>query len=179
VIPFGAISERRDPPLNHNFVVSLLDTSSVLSTMLDLAGLTVAGGFSECTGLEMAMQPDEYKEGGHNSAVLRFPNRVTWSNITLKKGAGLGTALWDWHYGFVIGAGSRRDGVITLLDAARAPVSVWHFRRGLPVKYSAPQLNATQNTAAIETIEIAHEGILMVPGFGAGGVLGAIAGVLG
>ena len=32
--------------------------------------------------------------------VLKFPTRVTWSNITLKKGIGAGTALWDWHYGF-------------------------------------------------------------------------------
>jgi phage tail-like protein len=179
VIPFGAISTRHDPPLGSNFLVSLLDTTSALGAGLDLGGLAVAGGFSECSGLEMSMQPEEYKEGGRNGAVLRFPNRVTWSNLTLKKGVGLGTDLWDWHYGFVIGAGRRRDGVVTLLDAARTPVAAWFFRRGLPVKYTGPSLNAAQNAVAIEAVEIAHEGLHLVPGFGAAGAMGAIAGALG
>ena len=93
---------RDDPVLSHNFVISLIDTSSALvgspalSAILDVA----LGGFSECTGLEMSLQVEEYKEGGRNSEVLKFPTRVTWSNITLKKGIGAGTALWDWHYGF-------------------------------------------------------------------------------
>jgi phage tail-like protein len=181
MIPFCAVSQRHDPPLNHNFVVSLVDSTSplALGTTFDLAGLGVAGGFSECTGLEMAMQPEEYKEGGRNGAVLRFPNRITWSNLTLKKGAALGSELWDWHYGFAIGSGRRRDGVITLLDAARTPSAVWFFRRGLPVKYTGPALNATQNAVAIEAIEIAHEGIHLVPGFGLGAGLGALAGQVG
>ena len=179
MIPFGAVSVRHDPPLSHNFLVSLVDSTSGLGAGLDLAGLVVAGGFSECTGLEMSMQPEEYKEGGRNGAVLRFPNRVTWSNLTLKKGAGLSTELWDWHYGFAAGAGRRRDGVVTLLDAARAPVAVWFFRRGLPVKYTGPALNAAQNTVAIEAIEIAHEGLHLVPGFGAVSRAGALAGRLG
>jgi hypothetical protein len=56
---------------------------------------------------------------------------------------------------------------------------VWFFRRGLPVKYTGPAFNATQNTVAIETIEIAHEGLHLVPGFGLGAVVGALAGSVG
>ncbi len=181
MIATGAVAQRHDPPLNHNFVISLVDSSSslVLGAGPDLGGLAVAGGFSECTGLEMVMQPEEYKEGGRNGAVLRFPNRVIWSNLTLKKGAGLGMQLWDWHYGFVTGSGRRRDGVIALLDAAHAPSVVWFFRRGLPVKYTGPTLNATQSTVAIEAIEIAHEGIHLVPGFGLAASAGAPAGRVG
>lgn len=176
----GVVAERHDPPLNHNFVISLVEsTSSLDQGGPDLAGLTVAGGFSECAGLEMVMQPEEYKEGGRNSAVLRFPSRVTWSNLTLKKGVGLGMDLWNWHYGFVTGRGRRRDGVIALLDAAHAPSVVWFFRRGLPVKYTGPTLNAAQSTVAIESIEIAHEGLHLVPGFGLAASAGALAGRVG
>jgi phage tail-like protein len=100
--------------------------------------------------------------------VLKFPNRVTWSNITLKKGVGSGTALWDWHYGFVEGKGKRRDGLIVLLNDLHLPNNIWYFRRGLPVKYTAPSMNAAQNTVAIESIEIAHEGIYQVPFVGLG-----------
>ncbi len=177
----SAVGVRADPLLNHNFVVSLVDSSSTLA-FLGSAGagaiLDVAvGGFSECSGLEMSMQPEEYKEGGRNGAVLKFPSRVTWTNLTLKKGIGIGTALWDWHYGFVEGQGKRRDGIVMLLDERHRPNNIWFFRRGLPIKYSGPSLNATQNNVAIESIEIAHEGIHQVPGVGA--VAGVVAGAVG
>lgn len=161
---------RADPLLNHNFLVSLIDSGSSLavgaplSSVLDVA----VGGFSECSGLEMSMKIEEYSEGGNNGTVLKFPGRVSWGNITLKKGVGVVNALWDWHYGFVIGRGKRHDGLIVLLDEQHAPRTIWRFRRGLPMKYTGPSLNATQNTVAIEAIEIAHEGVIQIPSAGGG-----------
>lgn len=174
---------RGDPVLNHNFVISLIDTSSTLaivgsaalSAILDVA----VGGFSECSGLEMSLKVEDYREGGRNSAVLKFPTRVEWSNITLKKGIGSGTELWDWHYGFVEGKGKRRDGIIALLTDLRVPNNIWYFRRGLPVKYTGPSFNATQNNVAIESVEIVHEGIYQLPFVGLGAAAaGAVAGLV-
>ncbi len=169
----GHVGIRGDPLLNHNFVISLLDTSSslalgksiALSAIFDVA----LGGFSECTGIEMSLDVEEYREGGRNGTVLKFPTRVKWSNITLRRGVGAGTGLWDWHYGFVEGKGKRRDGLIVLMTDLRLPNNIWYFRRGLPVKYTGPALNAGQSQVAIEAIEIAHEGIYQLPyvGFGA------------
>ena len=168
---------RLDPVLSHNFVISLLDSSSLLEPLAMSAIFDIAlGGFSECSGIEMSMQPEEYKEGGNNGYVHKFPTRVTWSNITLKKGIGASTGLWDWHYGFVEGKGKRRDGVIVLLTDLHTPKTIWHFRRGLPVKYTGPAMNAMQNNVAIEAIEIAHEGIYQVPFVGLGAAAaGAVA----
>lgn len=171
---------RGDPVLNHNFVISLLDTSSTLGLLGSIAMSAIfdvaLGGFSECSGLEMSLQVEEYKEGGNNGQLLKFPTRVTWSNITLKKGISAGTALWDWHYGFVEGRGKRRDGVIVLLTDLHVPNNIWYFRRGLPLKYTGPTLNATQNNVAIEALEIAHEGIYQVPFVGLGAAaVGAVA----
>lgn len=166
----GAVGVRMDPLLNHNFVVSLLDSSSAfaLATSAALSAITdvALGGFTECTGLEMALDVEEYKEGGRNDAILKFPTRVKWTNITLKKGMGAGTALWDWHYGFVTGQGKRRDGIVTLLNELHLPSHIWYFRRGLPVKYTGPSLNAGASNVAVEAIEIAHEGIYQLPGIG-------------
>src|SRR6266545_4607303 len=101
----NAVGVRTDPILNHNFVISLIDSSSVLAIVQSAALSAIfdvaLGGFSECSGLEMSLKIEEYREGGRNGAVLKFPTRVEWSNITLKKGVGAGMALWDWHYGFV------------------------------------------------------------------------------
>jgi len=174
---------RSDPVLNHNFVVSLIDTSSTLA-ILGSAALSAIfdvalGGFSECSGLEMSLKTEDFREGGNNGLVLHFPTRVEWAPITLKKGVA-GTALWDWHYGFVEGRGKRRDGVIVLMTAQKLPNNIWYFRRGLPTKYTGPAMNATQNSVAIESIEITHEGIYQVPFVGAAsGGVSAAAGALG
>lgn len=164
---FGNPGDRLDPVLGYNFLVNLLDSSSklalaqsvTLSTIRDVA----VGGFSECSGLEMSLDIEEYEEGGRNGYVLKFPTRVKWSNITLKKGLGVSQALWDWHYSFAIGEGKRLDGIITLQTADHKPHAIWHFRRGLPVKWTGPSLNASQNEVAIEAVEIAHEGIYQLP----------------
>jgi phage tail-like protein len=164
------ISRRADPLLGYNFIVSLIDTSSVLAISASAASAAVsdapAGGFSECSGLEVALDVEEYKEGGNNGAILKFPTRVKWTDITLKRGVAASTDLWDWHYGFVEGRGRRRDGIIILQTDLHVPNNIWYFRRGLPVKYTGPTLNATQNAVAVETIVIAHEGLYQVPAVG-------------
>ncbi len=167
----GSVSVRLDPLRSYNFVISLLDTSSTLAVARSAAAAAIGdaalGGFSECTGLDIVLDVEEYREGGRNGEVLLFPTRVTWPHITLKKGMSLGTELWDWHYGFAEGRGKRRDGVIALLDDRKLPGHIWYFRRGLPVKYAGPSLNAGQSGVAVESIEIAHEGIYQTPFAGA------------
>jgi phage tail-like protein len=167
----SAVATRNDPVLNHNFVISLLDSTSALSPSAPPALTAIldgaAGGFSECSGLDLTMQPEEYREGGNNAAVLRFAGRAAWANVTLKRGVSGNTDLWDWHFSFIEGRGKRRDGVIVLLDESRQPRQAWYFRRGLPVKYSGPSLNATQSGVVIEAVEIAHEGLQQIAGAGA------------
>ncbi len=175
----GAIGVRSDPLHAYNFVITLLDTSSGLALAKSIAIGAIAdvalGGFTECSGLEMSLDVEEYKEGGRNGAVLQFPTRVKWAHITLKKGVGAGIALWDWHYGFAEGKGKRRDGLIILQNDLHIPNNIWYFRRGLPVKYTGPTMNASQSNVAIESIEIAHEGIFQVPGIGYGAAAASLA----
>ena len=42
-------------------------------------------------------------------------------------------------------------------------MNIWNFKRGFPVKWTGPAMNASQNNVAIETLEIAHEGLSQVP----------------
>ena len=64
---------RGDPVLNHNFVISLLDSSSTLGLLGSIAMPAIfdvaAGGFSECSGLEMSLQLEEFSEGGNNVTI--------------------------------------------------------------------------------------------------------------
>jgi phage tail-like protein len=154
----GAI--RIDPLGVFNFYLTLLDSSNVLGTLITAALNYAVAGFSECSGLEATLEVLEYKEGGLNSYVHKFPTRASYSNISLKRGITyLEDDLWTWHQGFVQGMGKRKDGLIVLLDESRKPCKVWKFKRGIPLKWIGPSLNAAQSGVAIETLEISHEGL--------------------
>jgi phage tail-like protein len=146
------------PPLGYNFVVTLVDsTSSAGSLAAGINGATA--GFSEVSGLESKLDIEEFKEGGRNDAILKFPTRGNPSPLTLKRGIARTDELWRWHEDFLDGRGHRKDGIVTLLDERREPVRAWTFRRGLPAKWTGPSLKASANEVAIESLEIVHEGL--------------------
>jgi phage tail-like protein len=148
-----------------NFYLTLIDSQNVVGSLLTVAVNYFVAGFSECSGIEASLEVLEYKEGGLNDHVRKFPTRASHSNITLKHGViYLYDDLWNWHYDFVRGKGKRKDGLIVLQDESHQPAKIWKFKRGIPMKWVGPQLNATQSAAAIESLEIAHEGLQLTLG---------------
>jgi phage tail-like protein len=140
---------RNDPFLAFRFAISI-------------DNLPVAG-FSECNGLQLETEVQDYNEGGLNSNVLKFPGRTKQTNITLKRGI-VDRVIWDWYYDLTQGKVAFRSGAIAVLDpAARQLVMVWRFNRAFPTKWVGPDLNATQNNVAIETLELCHQGLMRLP----------------
>jgi phage tail-like protein len=164
--------ERRDPVLGFNFAVSLTESAGAGAFVQLAVGLPAQGGFAEVAGLDLSMPAEEYREGGNNGRVLKFPGRAQWSNLKLRRGVVRARDLWNWHLEFLDGRGKRRDGTVTLLDEAGEPVRSWRFTRGLPVRWVGPLLNAREAQVAVEEIEIAHEGLVATGGDGS--LLGAI-----
>jgi len=158
---------RQDPFRGYNFLVALVDSSSAMASVISALKSMAMAGFSECSGLEMSLDVEEYREGGNNGTVLRFPTRIKWTNLRLKRGVTFADDLWQWHYDFSRGKVKRRDGIIALQDERHNPAKVWSFTRALPVKWAGPAFNATQSQVAVEELEIAHEG-LKVWSLGAG-----------
>ena len=151
---------RIDPLGTFNFYITLIDNSSVAGTLISAAIGYFMAGFSECSGLDATVEIMDYREGGLNTYVHRFATRAIYSNLVLKRGLiTLGDDLWNWHYSWVQGIGQRKDGLIFLLDDSRAPAKVWRFKSGIPTKWVGPALNAAQSTVAVESLEIAHEGL--------------------
>jgi phage tail-like protein len=157
---------RTDPFHGFNFSVSMSDSTSALSIAFNVSGVPAVGSFSECSGLETTLDVEDYKEGGNNGLIRKFPTRVTWGNIKFRRGIALNDSLWNWHFDFVEGHGKRRDGVITLMDEQHNAVKAWRFKRGLPIKYLGPSMNAMQSQIAIEELEIGHEGLSLMHGNG-------------
>jgi phage tail-like protein len=156
---------RNDPLGVFNFYLTLIDGSDALGSLLNAAFNYAVAGFSECSGFEVTLEVMEYREGGVNDYIHKFPTRASHGNITLKRGiSSLEDDLWTWHQDFVQGSGKRKDGLIVLMDEARKPAKVWKFKRGIPIKWVGPSLNATQSAVAIEALEIAHEGLTLEVG---------------
>jgi phage tail-like protein len=148
-----------DPFRGFNFLVTLIDSSSLFTFAVSALQSMALAGFSECSGLETTMDIEEYKEGGNNGTILHFPTRVKWTNLRLKRGLTFASDLWQWHYDFSQGVGKRRDGMVVLQDERHNPAIVWSFTRGLPIKWAGPSFNAAQGQVVFEEIEIAHEGL--------------------
>ena len=160
-----------------NFYITLIEEGdSAASQLFDAAKGLAVGGFSECTGLEASLELEEYREGGVNDRVYKFPTRSVYSNITLKRGVGLSEDLWLWYEGFLKGEGVRKKGMIVLTNELKIPIKIWSFEGGMPIKWTGPSLNATSSAVAIESLEIAHEKLelMMSPGKALDAIAGAL-----
>lgn len=157
---------RLDPLPAFNFYIALIDASDVQSMLVSGLSGFLLGGFSACSGLDSTLEVEEYREGGVNDRVHKFPGRFTFSNVTLKRGVGFGEDLWLWHEEFLAGHGTRRNGLVVLANELQVPIKIWSFERGIPVKWVGPDLDAGNSALAIESIEIAHErlDLIMSPG---------------
>jgi len=135
-----------------------LDPYQSTHFIVEIEGL-LAGGFSQCSGLQVQIEGHEYREGGVNDFVHRFAGRTTHPPLLLKHGMSPLDGLWNWHQDTVSGVIKRRNGTIYLLDQQRLPVMWWDFQEGLPMKWTGPELSADHAAVAFESIEIVHHGL--------------------
>ena len=126
--------------------------------LIEIDGVTRAG-FSEVSGLTTDTNVIEYREGDEVTTVRKLPGLMKYANIVLKRGYTQDTSLWNWRKKVLDGATQRTTGTITLLDEARQPALRWNFTAGWPVKWEGPAMNGNTSEVAIETLEIAHEGL--------------------
>ena len=121
-----------------------------------------AGGFSEVTGFDASIDVIEYREGDMTQTPLKIPGLKKYGNITLKQGLVDSMVLYEWMTAGLEGDVERKTLTITLLDIAGSPAASWQIINAWPVKYTAPDFNATSSEVAIESLEIAHEGMTRV-----------------
>jgi phage tail-like protein len=68
--------------------------------------------------------------------------------------------MWDWYYDLTQGRLKRRTGSILIHDPSNEEIQVeWQFREAFPCKWVGPDLNASQNSVAIESVEICYHGL--------------------
>lgn len=141
--------------------------------------------FRSCSGLKSEATVVELEEGGFNGTTRKLIGRTKFPNIVLKQGFCSSTSvLWKLRAAFMndspnkatVKAGAlggdvtksrqtpgRFGGTITQLGPNGA-VAKWVFSGGWVCKWEGPDFDASKNEISIESIEIAHEGLMMLAG---------------
>ena len=129
--------------------------------------------FTECSGLSMERTVYTHEEGGVNTHVHQLPDRSKYSSITLKRGVAAvefqaddapqtkaDDVLWNWFQEGLYDGKVRRESVsIYLYSTDRKKVKRWDLRRAFPTKWTGPDFKSSDNSVAIETLQLVHEGL--------------------
>jgi phage tail-like protein len=143
-----ATADRRDPYRSFNF-------------QLEIDGVPL-GAFAEASGLTAEGDAVDYREGtDRQNSVRKLVGLRKFTNITLKRGYTQDRALWRWHGNIAAGQPDRRNVTIVLMNEAHEPVLRWHAENAWINKIEGPSFKASGNEIAMESVELAHEGLTL------------------
>ena len=152
---FSVNAQRFDPYKNFKFRVKW-------------AGRYVAG-VSKVGALKRTTQVVEHREGGDPSASRRSPGQTKYDPITLERGVthDLEFEQWAnkiWNYGAGLGAevslrDFRKDVILEVYnEAGQLAISYKVYRCWVSEFQALPDLDASANAVAIQTIKLENEG---------------------
>ncbi|MEJ5053507.1 phage tail protein [Sphingobacterium sp. MYb382] len=145
----GEAQDNRWPSPKFYFQVKLGDTTEV--------------AFQEVSGLETEAQIIEYRHGNSPAfSTIKMPGSKKVGTVTLKKGVfAKGKAFWDWFNQIKMNTIERKTLTISLLDESGTPTMVWTLKNAWPTKITGTDMKSDGNEVAVETIEVAHEGLMI------------------
>ena len=137
---------------------------SASTFLFEVDGVEI-GRFMEVSGLQVEVGVEEVEEGGQNGFVHKLPGRMTWPNITLKRGVTQNDSLLTWlnkssgeQFASQGNKLSRSTAAITLIGPSGKRLRAWDFDGAFPVKWRGPTFAASSDDMAVEELEIAHHG---------------------
>jgi len=126
-------------------------------------------GISKVGALKRSTEPVEHREGGDPSTSRKSPGRTKYEAITLERGVTHDTEFekWAnkvWNYGSGLGAevslkDFRKDIIIEVYNEAGQLAIAYKVYRCWVSEFTAmPELDASANAVAIQSIALQHEG---------------------
>ena len=118
-------------------------------------------GFTEISGLDVETEVIEYRDGASPEySKMKIPGMQKFGNVTMKRGVfASDNDYFDWWNTVSLNTVERRDVTVSLLNEAHEPVVVWKIKNAWPAKIGSTDLKADGNEIAIESIELAHDGL--------------------
>ena len=119
--------------------------------------------FCACDGLELRREIIRARDGAEPNNVRLLPGAESFGNVILRRGMTSSFDLWDWWERVRRGEAARATCDIVVLSPDLTQERVrFRLHRCLPAKLTGPALNAAGNDIAIESLELACEGIDVV-----------------
>jgi len=122
--------------------------------------------FQEVSGLDIEAQIIEYRHGDSpDFSTIKMPGIKKSGNVTMKKGVFKSdNKFWDWFNEIKMNTIKRKTVTIKLLDESGSPTMTWTLANAWPTKITGTDMKSDGNEVAVESIEIAHEGITIANG---------------
>lgn len=122
--------------------------------------------FQEVSGLDTETQIIDYRHGNPKDfSTVKMPSVSKYSNVTLKKGlTPMKDLFFNWYDQFTMNTIQGQTVTIQLMDESGKSTMTWTLSNAWPTKITGPDLKSDGNEVAIETLEIAHEGLTIANG---------------
>lgn len=117
--------------------------------------------FTEVGPITVEVEVEEIVEGGNNDYVHRVPGRCKISTVTLKKGMTTSNDFVTWILQTAYGKILPMNMSVINYDLEGKPITRLDFIGVYPVRWTSPALRADDNGVAIESLELAHSGLLV------------------
>lgn len=133
---------------------------------IDFGGGMPISSFQEVSGLETETQVIEYRHGDSKQfSTIKMPGIAKTGNVTVKKGVFVkDNNFWNWYNQIKMNTIKRVAVTIKLLDESGNPTMTWTLANAFPVKITGTDLKSDGNEVAVESLEIAHEGLTIANG---------------
>lgn len=137
-----------------------LDPAPEFKYYVEVDGLA-EGAFIECSGMSAKRDVLEVKEGGLNHYTHKLPGRITYGDITLRKGIMFSTKMWEWFAEGLLDAKVERKNLTIVQYSAyfNLPARWYNVKRAFPMSWEASSLRTDSTQYAVESLTLSFETI--------------------
>ncbi len=130
---------------------------------VDLGSELKGVAFQEVSGMDKEVQIIEYRHSNSKLfSTIKMPGIAKYGNITMKRGIFVNdNTFWDWMSQIKMNTIKRRTVLIKLLDEKAKVTMQWQLNNAWPTKVTGTDLKSDGNEVAVDTIEIAHEELII------------------
>jgi phage tail-like protein len=138
-----------DPILGMRFAVLFL-AGGLVPNPLDIR-------FRKVSGLSVEVETETISEGGQNLYAQRLPTAIKYGNLVLERGMVIGSPLnIEFNATMSLFKFVASNVLVTLLSEDKSPLGAWMFMKAYPVKWSTSELNASEPSLVIDSMELAY-----------------------
>jgi len=127
----------------------------------------LSGYFTSVSGIGSESEVIEHKIVNPDTGetiIQKLPGRLTWTEVTLKRGVTSSIDIWAWRQEVVDGniEDARTNCSIIAYNQANEEIARWNNANAWPSKVTGPGMDAGGQDYMVEEVTIVHEGMTRV-----------------